>query len=43
MTTSEEDNDISKTAAKRKFLLTDEDLEVVPFKLKPNPMNKGYG
>ena len=43
MASLEEDNEISKTAAKRKFLLTDEDLAVVPFKLKPNPMNKGYG
>lgn len=42
MASLQEDDEISKTAAKRKFLLTNEDLAVVPFKLKPNPMNKGY-
>ena len=43
MSSEEKQSDISKTAAKRKYLLTDLDLEEVPFKMKPNPLNKNYG
>ena len=42
MSSEGEQSDISKTAAKRKYFLTDSDLETVPFKMKPNPLNKKY-
>ena len=37
------EQELSKTAAKRKYLLVDEDLEDLDHKIKDNPMNKGYG
>lgn len=35
--------ELSKTAAKRKYLLVDEDLDDLDHELKDNPLNKGYG
>lgn len=35
--------DLSKTAVKRKYLLTDEDLEDVEYEMRDNPLNKSYG
>ena len=38
-----EETQLSKAAVKRKYLLTDEDLEDVDHELKDNPINKSYG
>lgn len=34
---------VSKGIAKRKYLLTDEDLSQLKYEEKQNPFNKGYG
>ena len=39
----EEKVTISKGAAKRKYLLTDDDLSQLKYEEKQNPFNKGYG
>jgi len=33
---------LSKAAVKRKYLLTDDDLEDLEYELKDNPINKKY-
>ena len=38
-----EKESISKGVVKRKYLLTDEELEDIHFELVDNPLNKGYG
>lgn len=40
--TVEEKETLSKAAVKRKYLLTDEDLQDLQYEMKDNPLNKSY-